>query len=58
VPEELLDKSGFLIVGIATRFKARTLAALEAADFGQPDHNALSVVGAWPRITQAMVADV
>jgi DNA-binding MarR family transcriptional regulator len=57
LPDELLEKSGFLMVRIAMGFKARALAELESAGFSQYHYSVLAVLGEQARKAQATIAD-
>jgi MarR family transcriptional regulator, lower aerobic nicotinate degradation pathway regulator len=57
LPDELLEKSGFLLVRLAMGFKARAIEALEAAGFSQYHYTVLAVLGEQARKTQATIAD-
>jgi DNA-binding MarR family transcriptional regulator len=57
LPDELLDKSGFLLVRLAMGFKARAIAELEAAGYSQYHYSVLAVLGEQPRRTQATIAE-
>jgi MarR family transcriptional regulator, lower aerobic nicotinate degradation pathway regulator len=57
LPEELLEKSGFLLVRLAMGFKARAIDELEAAGFSQYHYSVLAVLGEQARKTQSTIAD-
>jgi DNA-binding MarR family transcriptional regulator len=57
LPEELLAKSGFLMVRLAMGFKARAIAEMEAAGYSQYHYSVLALLGEQPRKAQATVAD-
>lgn len=57
LPDELLAKSGFLMVRLGMAFKVRAIQELEAAGFSQYHYSVLAVLGEQPRKTQASVAD-
>jgi DNA-binding MarR family transcriptional regulator len=57
LPDELLEKSGFLLVRLAMAFKARAIAELEAAGYSQYHYSVLAVLGEQPRKTQATIAE-
>lgn len=57
LPDELLEKSGFLMIRLATGFKARALAELEAAGFSQYHYSVLAVLGEQVPHAQASIAD-
>jgi DNA-binding MarR family transcriptional regulator len=57
LPEELLAKSGFLMVRLAMGFKARAIAEMEAAGFSQYHYSVLALLGEQPRKAQAAIAD-
>jgi DNA-binding MarR family transcriptional regulator len=57
LPDELLDKSGFVMVRLAMGFKSRAIAALEAAGYNQYHYSVLAVVGEQPRKAQATIAE-
>lgn len=56
LPDELLDKSGFLLVRLAMGFKTRAIAELENAGYSQYHYSVLAVLGEQPRRTQATIA--
>ena len=57
LPDELLEKSGFLLVRLAMGFKARAIAVLEDAGYSQYHYSVLAVLGEQPRRTQAKIAE-
>lgn len=57
LPEELLAKSGFVMVRLALGFKARAIAEMEAAGYSQYHYSVLAVVGDQPRKAQATIAE-
>jgi DNA-binding MarR family transcriptional regulator len=57
LPEELLAKSGFLMVRLAMGFKARAISEMEAAGFSQYHYSVLALLGDQPRKAQAGIAD-
>jgi DNA-binding MarR family transcriptional regulator len=57
LPEELLAKSGFLMVRLAMGFKARAIAEMEAAGYSQYHYSVLALLGEQPRKAQATIAD-
>jgi DNA-binding MarR family transcriptional regulator len=57
LPDELLQKSGFLLVRLAMGFKARAIAELEAAGFSQYHYSVLAVLGEQPRKTQGTIGE-
>ena len=57
LPDELLEKSGFLLVRLAMGFKARAIGELEAAGYSQYHYSVLAVLGEQPRRTQATIAE-
>jgi DNA-binding MarR family transcriptional regulator len=57
LPEELLAKSGFLLVRLAMGFKARAISEMEAAGYSQYHYSVLALLGEQPRKAQATVAD-
>jgi DNA-binding MarR family transcriptional regulator len=57
LPDELLEKSGFILVRLAMGFKARAIAELEAAGFSQYHYSVLAVLGEQPRKAQATIAE-
>jgi DNA-binding MarR family transcriptional regulator len=57
LPEELLEKSGFLMVRLAMGFKARAIADLEEAGYSQYHYSVLAVLGAQVRKTQSLIAE-
>jgi DNA-binding MarR family transcriptional regulator len=56
LPDELLAKSGFLMLRLALGFKARALDELEAAGFSQHHYVVLAVVGEQAHNAQAAIA--
>jgi DNA-binding MarR family transcriptional regulator len=58
LPDELLAKSGFLMVRLAMAFKARALAGLEEAGFSQYHYSVLALLDEQPRKAQATIAEV
>jgi MarR family transcriptional regulator, lower aerobic nicotinate degradation pathway regulator len=56
LPDELLEKSGFLMVRLAMAFKARALEALEAEGSSQYHYTVLAVVGEQAHKAQATIA--
>jgi len=56
LPDELLEKSGFLMLRLALGFKARALDALEADGFSQYHYSLLAVVGDQAHKAQATIA--
>ena len=56
LPDELLEKSGFLMVRLGMAFKARALAALEAEGSSQYHYTVLAVVGEQAHKAQATIA--
>lgn len=57
LPDELLEKSGFLMVRLAMGFKARAIAELEEAGYSQYHYSVLAVLGAQVRKTQSVIAE-
>jgi DNA-binding MarR family transcriptional regulator len=57
LPDELLAKSGFLMVRLGMAFKMRAIQELEAVGFSQYHYSVLAVLGEQPRKTQASIAD-
>jgi MarR family transcriptional regulator, lower aerobic nicotinate degradation pathway regulator len=57
LPDELLEKSGFLMVRLAMGFKARAIADLEEAGYSQYHYSVLAFLGAQTRKTQAVIAE-
>jgi MarR family transcriptional regulator, lower aerobic nicotinate degradation pathway regulator len=57
LPDELLAKSGFLMVRLGMTFKARAIQQLEAAGFSQYHYSVLAVLGEQSRKAQASIAD-
>lgn len=57
LPDELLAKSGFLMLRLAMGFKARALEALDAAGYSQYHYSVLAVLGEQPRKAQTTIAD-
>jgi DNA-binding MarR family transcriptional regulator len=57
LPQELLEKSGFLMVRLGMDFRAHALEQLEGAGFSQYHYSVLAVLGEQPRRTQATIAD-
>jgi DNA-binding MarR family transcriptional regulator len=58
LPDELLAKSGFLMVRLAMAFKSRALAALEESGFSQYHYSVLALLDEQPRKAQTTIADV
>jgi MarR family transcriptional regulator, lower aerobic nicotinate degradation pathway regulator len=58
LPDELLAKSGFLMVRLAMGFKARAIAALEEAGFSQYHYSVLALLDEQPRKAQTTIAEV
>lgn len=56
LPDELLNKSGFLMVRLALGFKVRAIEALEAAGSSQYHYSVLAVVGEQAHKGQATIA--
>ena len=56
LPAELLERSSLLLVRVANRFKARTIAELAAAGFTQHDYGVLAVLAEGPQ-AQSSIAD-
>jgi DNA-binding MarR family transcriptional regulator len=57
LPDELLQKSGFVMVRLALGFKMRAIEELEAAGYSQYHYSVLAVLGEQPRKTQATIAE-
>jgi DNA-binding MarR family transcriptional regulator len=57
LPEELLAKSGFLMVRLGMAYKSRAIAQLEEAGFSQYHYSLLALLGEQSRNTQASIAD-
>jgi MarR family transcriptional regulator, lower aerobic nicotinate degradation pathway regulator len=57
LPDELLRKSGFVMVRLAMGFKARALQVLEAAGYSQHHYSVLALLGEQPRKVQATIAE-
>jgi MarR family transcriptional regulator, lower aerobic nicotinate degradation pathway regulator len=57
LPDELLEKSGFLLVRLAMGFKMRALEALEAEGFSQYHYSVLAVAGEQAHRAQATIAE-
>lgn len=57
LPDELLAKSGFLMVRLGMTFKARAIQELEAAGFSQYHYSVLALLGEQSRKAQASIAD-
>jgi DNA-binding MarR family transcriptional regulator len=57
LPDELLAKSGFLMVRLAMGFKARAIDALEGAGFSQYHYSVLALLGEQPRKAQSAMAE-
>jgi MarR family transcriptional regulator, lower aerobic nicotinate degradation pathway regulator len=57
LPEELLARSGFLLVRLGLQFKARALDQLNRAGFNQYHYSVLALLDEQPRETQAAIAD-
>lgn len=58
LPDELLAKSGFLMVRLAMGFKARAIAALEEAGVSQYHYSVLALLDEQPRNAQTTIAEV
>jgi DNA-binding MarR family transcriptional regulator len=58
LPQELVSKSGFLMVRLGMAFKARALAALEADGFSQHNYSVLALLDDRSWKTQATIAEV
>ena len=57
LPEELLAKSGFLMMRLAVEFKTRAIQEVEAAGFSQYHYSVLAVLDEQPRKAQATIAE-
>jgi DNA-binding MarR family transcriptional regulator len=57
LPDELLAKSGFLLVRLAMAFKGRAIAELEAVGYSQYHYSVLAVLGEQSRKAQATIAE-
>jgi DNA-binding MarR family transcriptional regulator len=57
LPDELLAKSGFLMVRLGMAFKTRAIQELEAAGFSQYHYGVLALLGEQPRKAQSTIAD-
>jgi DNA-binding MarR family transcriptional regulator len=57
MPEELLAKSGFVLVQLAMGFKAQALDVLEQAGYGAYQYSVLAVLDEQTRKVQATIAD-
>jgi DNA-binding MarR family transcriptional regulator len=57
LPDELLAKSGFLMVRLGMAFKTRAIQELEAAGFSQYHYSVLAILGEQSRKAQASVAE-
>ena len=57
LPDELLQKSGFVMVRLALGFKLRAIEELEAAGYSQYHYSVLAVLGEQPRKAQATIAE-
>jgi MarR family transcriptional regulator, lower aerobic nicotinate degradation pathway regulator len=57
LPEELLAKSGFLMVRLGMEFRSRAVEALVEAGFSQYHYSALALLHEHDRETQAEMAD-
>jgi DNA-binding MarR family transcriptional regulator len=57
LPDELLAKSGFLMVRLALGFKSRALEAFEAAGFSQYHYSVLAMLKEQPSKAQATIAE-
>jgi DNA-binding MarR family transcriptional regulator len=57
VPDELLAKSGFVLVQLAMGFKARALSELERAGYGAYQYGVLAMLHEQPRKAQATIAE-
>jgi DNA-binding MarR family transcriptional regulator len=58
LPQELVSRSGFLMVRLGMAFKARALAALEADGFSQHNYSVLALLDDRSWKTQATIAEV
>jgi DNA-binding MarR family transcriptional regulator len=57
LPDELLEKSGFVMVRLALEFKAHALEALEEFGFSQYHYSVLAMLREQPRKAQSMIAE-
>jgi DNA-binding MarR family transcriptional regulator len=57
LPDELLAKSGFVLVRLAMGFKARALEELDKAGYGPHQYSVLAMLDEQPRKVQASIAD-
>src|SRR3954447_24459057 len=57
LPQELLARSGFLLVRLGLDFKSRALEQLAAAHFSQYDYSVLALLDEQPQEAQAAIAD-
>lgn len=57
LPDELLAKSGFLMVRLGMSFKVRAIQELEAAGFSQYHYGVLALLGEQARKAQSSVAE-
>jgi DNA-binding MarR family transcriptional regulator len=58
LPEELVAKSGFLLVRLALGYKARAIAAMEGAGYSQYHYSVLALLDEQPRKAQAAIAEM
>ncbi len=57
LPQELVARSGFLLVRLGMGFKTRALEQLARAGFSQYDYSVLALLDEQPQETQAQLAD-
>ncbi len=57
LPDELLAKSGFVMVRLAMGFKSRALQEMESAGYSQYHYSVLAVLDEQPRKVQATIAE-
>lgn len=57
LPDELLDKSGFLMVRLGMAFKARAIQELETAGFSQYHYSVLALLHVQPHKAQSTIAE-
>jgi DNA-binding MarR family transcriptional regulator len=58
LPQELISRSGFLLVRLGLSFKTRALEQLSQAGCSQYDYSVLALLDEQPQETQAKLADI